>query len=74
MSSPHSHSGENLPSEQSQTLFVVESHQAALLVTFRNGKHKTKTVKFSNPHAALDWCIDHGAGMVFSRKGDPSHN
>lgn len=74
MSSPHSHSGEKLPSEQSQTLFVVEAHRAALLHIFKNGKHQTKVLKFATPHAALDWCISHGAGMVFSRKADPSRN
>jgi hypothetical protein len=74
MSHPQFHSGEISPFQQSKTLFVVESHEAALLVTFTKGKHKSKAMKFETAHAALDWCIKNKAGMVFTLRTDPSQN
>jgi len=50
--------------------FSRSGTNAAILVT-RKGDQLSQTVKrFTDPHAALDWCIKRKAGFVYAAGGD----
>ncbi len=77
MSHPHAPSvPEPDFSGQGKTLFLTASKAspAAVLVTRTKGKMRERTMQFPTPHAALDWCLAHDAGLVMMRAGDPSWN
>ena len=65
MKSPHG--GFTPPdfSGQSKILFFNEGNPVAVLLTRIAGKHKTKPMKFPQAEAALAWCRDSGAMMVY---------
>lgn len=66
MSHPHS-LDDGLPEGfgQSKTLFVQGGRRTAALVENLNGKRTSQVMQFSDPHAALDWCLGHESVMVF---------
>jgi hypothetical protein len=59
---------------QPKTLFVQEAQHTAVLWDQTEGQDKKVKLQFPDPHTALDWCLAHGAGMVFSRAPDPKWN
>lgn len=74
MSHPHSDSTAPAFSGQSKTLFVIETKAEAVLYLNDQGVESTIEMNFETPHAALDWCIEHRAGMVFALAGTPADN
>jgi hypothetical protein len=63
-------------SGQAKTLFLTasKSRLAAMLVTHHQGKMSSRAMRFPTPHAALDWCLAHDAGLVMTRAEDPARN
>jgi hypothetical protein len=51
---------------QFKTLFVSGGLKAAILVTSVNGRQRQRSREFKDAHAALDWCVENGAMMVFT--------
>lgn len=47
------------------TLFFDGTAGAAVLVKNRNGNRSRKTIRFRDPHAALNHCIKSGITFVF---------
>jgi len=47
-----------------KTLFMVAGNPQAALVTRAGKKMRRCTVSFSNPHTALDWCLQRAAIFV----------
>lgn len=45
-----------------------------MLVTHARGRMRSRAMRFSSPHAALDWCLEHDAGLVMTRAEDPARN
>lgn len=65
----------NQPFQTATTLFYTEGNQAAVLVIQTGQGFRKEVVPVGNPQAALDWCLGHGAGLVFSRSiRDPQRN
>jgi hypothetical protein len=52
-------------SGQSKILFCNEGNPVAMLLTTTNGKRKTTTKTFPQAEAALAWCRDSGATLVY---------
>ena len=64
------------PSSQSKTLFMAVPGNAAILDTRKGETMRRRSLAFTDPHAALDWCLARSAGFVltFGRAPDPSLN
>jgi len=67
MSTPH-------PKPYSITVFVVEGIKAAVIVTSIAGRMRQRRQSFASPEAALAWCREHKAGMVYTPADDPTRN
>ena len=65
MKSPHG--GFTPPDFAGQTkiLFCNEGNPVAVLLTNRAGKRRTTTMNFPQAEAALAWCRDSGAVLVY---------
>lgn len=50
-----------------KTLFFTEGDQAALLVLRMGTVFRKRPVVVESPAGALAWCLDNGAGLVFTR-------
>lgn len=50
-----------------KTLFFTEGEQAALLVLRMGHVFRKRPIAVDSPAGALAWCLDHGAGLVFTR-------
>lgn len=50
-----------------KTLFFTEGDQAGLLVLRMGPVYRKRVVSVNSPAGALAWCLDHDAGLVFSR-------
>ncbi len=80
MSHPHAGDGANAPAAgQSQTLFISEplglpARIVGVLVSSADGQQRQRRMTFRDPHAALDWCLAHHAGLVMTRAEDPARN
>ncbi|KAF0176457.1 MAG: hypothetical protein FD161_2996 [Limisphaerales bacterium] len=77
MSHPHAGDGAKTPSAgQSQTLFFTASKAklSAMLVTECRGKFRSRAMRFPSAQAALDWCLEHDAGLVMSKAENPALN
>ena len=57
-----------------RTLFYTASSRAAVLVTDRGGRHRSRRMRFADAHAALDWCAAHRCNMVYFAAVDPARN
>lgn len=55
------------PFSTGKTLFFTEGDQAALLVLRMGPVFRKRAVAVDSPAGALAWCLDHGAGLVFTR-------
>jgi len=69
----------NLPPEFSalpgKTLFMAAADSWAVIVTRTGKKFRQRAVKFSDAHAALDWCLKRRATFVLlPRRADPKLN
>ena len=45
---------------------------AGVLVVLAGKRRRSKPLKFTDPHAALDWCIQEHAGTGLYYNADPS--
>jgi hypothetical protein len=59
---------------QTQTLILTAGQQTGHLHTVCKGREKVTPRRFKNEHAALDWCLAHGANLMLMRATDPSQN
>ena len=64
------------PDPNVRTLFIAAGNSAAVLVTPIGAKHRQRTMRFPDPHAALTWCERHGANLVYTAqpRADPARN
>jgi hypothetical protein len=62
------------PFSQRKTLFLESPGIAGILVDLAGKRRRSRPMKFSGPHAALNWCIQEHAGLVFYYNADPSKN
>ncbi len=59
---------------QGKTVFLPAPGKKGIVVTNRNGRRRSKPVRFNGPHAALDWAIANAAMLVYIPGLDPSKN
>jgi hypothetical protein len=62
------------PFNQPKTLFLIAPGREGILLIRTGAKFRSRRKRFSDPHAALDWCIANRAGMVFYQAADPKRN
>ncbi len=48
-----------------KTLFAQMPGRVAVLVTERNGKRRSRAIRFKDGFAALRWCEANGATLVY---------
>lgn len=53
------------PSSQRQTLFLPAPGKHGILVTQHRRRTTAKALRFASSHAALTWCEEHRAGLVY---------
>ena len=58
----------------SKTVFLPWQSQVAVVVTRRGEKFSQRTMKFTDAHAALDWCEKHRANFSYFEAANPSQN
>jgi hypothetical protein len=64
-----------LPSKPySRTVFIVEGVQTAVVVTAIGGRMSRRQRQFKSPEAALTWCRQHRASLVYSPAENPASN
>jgi hypothetical protein len=71
---PHNTVSNFAPFSQRQTLFLPAPGIQGLLVTRTADSFKTRAMKFKNAQAALTWCEQHRAGLVYYFGADPAAN
>lgn len=57
-----------------QTVFYSTPGKRAVLVKNEGGKRRTQQLTFADPHAALAWCLAHGAALVYWPEAGPERN
>jgi saccharopine dehydrogenase-like NADP-dependent oxidoreductase len=73
MSHPHKKSVS--PSHSASKVLFMPSHGGlASLVESVKKKQRAKAMTFSDPHTALTWCIENGAGFVYFQTENPLRN
>ena len=58
----------------SRTVFIVEGITKAVVVTALAGKLSQAVRRFASPEAALAWCRQHRAGLVYTPAENPAAN
>ena len=53
------------PASQRQTLFLPAPGKQGILVTQHRRRKAAKAMQFADSHAALTWCEEHRAGLVY---------
>ena len=50
----------------SKILFISDPGKTGMLVTNTAGRRKQRSMRFQDIHAALDWCIQSGAVLLYT--------
>lgn len=50
-----------------RTVFYIEGQSSALLMTRRGRGYRERVLQIASAEAALAWCQQHGAGLVYAR-------
>ena len=58
----------------SRTVFIVEGIQTAVVVSAIGGRMSQRRQRFDTPEAALAWCRQHRAGLVYTPAENPASN
>lgn len=62
-------------SGQTKIMFCMEGNPVALLATNAGGRRRQRSMKFKDPLAALAWCRENNAVMVYTPIApDPAKN
>lgn len=59
---------------QTRTLFLTAGTSAAILLTPRGKAHRQRKMHFTDPQAALVWCIAERANLVYLAAPIPALN
>jgi hypothetical protein len=62
------------PFSQPKTLFLPAPGKVGILVTRTAKSMRSRPKRFMNAHAALAWCQENSAALVFYPVADPSNN
>ena len=61
-------------SRASRTVFIVGGIRSAVVVTTNGGRMTQRRQRFESPEAALAWCQQHRASLVYSAAENPASN